>query len=331
MHKLLRSRGIDMENIVSFNNFSLGIKSSGGKVYNLIDNISFSIKEGVALGIVGESGCGKSMTSLSLIRLLPPSMVFQGGEILFKGENLLEKTENQMQDLRGREISMIFQEPMTSLNPVKTIGFQISEVLAVHNPKMTKEEINKRVIEVLELVGIPNPTARLKQYPHQFSGGMRQRVMIAIAIISHPTVLIADEPTTALDVTIQAQILALMKKIKTSGSLMLTTHNLGVVADTCDEVIVMYAGRIVEKGTVKDIFDNYKHPYTRGLMLSIPTLESTGDTLHTIPGSVPTIYNYVKGCRFAPRCEHCTKQCIEEVPPFKQISEKHSVQCFMDF
>ncbi len=320
-----------MPAIVEYKNFSLGIRNDDGMVYNLIDNISFTLNEGSAIGVVGESGCGKSMTSLSLIRLLPPSMVVQGGEILYKGENLLAKTEKEMQDLRGREITMIFQEPMTSLNPVKTIEFQISEVLAVHNPKMSKAEIRQRVIEVLDLVGIPNPAARLKQYPHQFSGGMRQRVMIAIAIVSHPTILIADEPTTALDVTIQAQILELMKKIKKSGSLMLTTHNLGVVADTCDDVIVMYAGRIVEQGSVHNIFNNCKHPYTKGLMSSIPTLDYEGDELHTIPGAVPTIFNFEKGCRFAPRCESCMSQCSKEVPPLRNVADNHVVQCWLEF
>ena len=228
----------------------MGFKDDDGKVYNLIDHLNMQLDEGKALGIVGESGCGKSMTSLSLMRLLPA--------------DLLKKSEPEMEKIRGKQIAMIFQEPMTALNPVMTIGKQIGECLKLHHPEMKEDEIRKQVCEALNDVGIANPETRIDQYPHEFSGGMRQRVMIAMAIINHPAILIADEPTTALDVTIQAQILDIMRRLKgSSGSLMLITHNLGIVADICEEVVVMYAGRAIERGTLKAIFDN--HPGTDGL------------------------------------------------------------------
>lgn len=224
---------------------------------------------------------------------------------------------------------MIFQEPMTALNPVLTIGFQIGEVLKNHFPNMTKEEIEEAVIKQLELVGIPNPKIRVKQYPHQFSGGMRQRAMIAMALIANPKLLIADEPTTALDVTIQAQILDLMKKLKKEGSLIVVTHNLGVVAQLCEKLVVMYAGRIVEKGNLKEILRNPMHPYTRGLIAAIPTLRSQKGQLYSIPGSVPTIGNFEKGCRFYSRCEYAIKRCKEEVPSEVKVNENHYVQCWL--
>jgi oligopeptide/dipeptide ABC transporter ATP-binding protein len=224
---------------------------------------------------------------------------------------------------------MIFQEPMTALNPVHTIGFQIGEALKTHFPNTSKEDIQKAVIEQLELVGIPNPEARAKQYPHQFSGGMRQRAMIAMALICHPKLLIADEATTALDVTIQAQVLDLMRRLKEGGSLMVVTHNLGVVAELCDEVVVMYAGRVVERGSLEAILDHPKHPYTKGLMAAIPTLTSNDSGLYTIPGTVPTIDNFEKGCRFSPRCNQCLPKCKEQVPPTVQIDDNHYVQCWL--
>jgi len=307
----------------------MGFKNEDGEVLNLLDNISFDVKEKTAVGIVGESGCGKSMTSLSIMGLLPPSVVIQGGQILYKGVDLLQKTETEMQDFRGKEIAMIFQEPMTALNPVHTIGFQIGEALRTHYPDISKNEVQNAVIEQLRAVDIPNPEARARQYPHQFSGGMRQRAMIAMALICQPKLLIADEATTALDVTIQAQVLDLMERLKDAGSLMVVTHNLGVVAELCDEVVVMYAGRIVEKGSLKSILENPKHPYTQGLMAAIPSLNTGNKKLYTIPGSVPTIDNFEKGCRFAPRCEHCLSQCKNEVPPNKQVDENHYVQCWL--
>ena len=270
-----------MSTQVQFKDYSMGFKDDDGKVYNLIDHLNMQLDEGKALGIVGESGCGKSMTSLSLMRLLPAAASVQGGEILLNGEDLLKKSEPEMEKIRGKQIAMIFQEPMTALNPVMTIGKQIGECLKLHHPEMKEDEIRKQVCEALNDVGIANPETRIDQYPHEFSGGMRQRVMIAMAIINHPAILIADEPTTALDVTIQAQILDIMRRLKgSSGSLMLITHNLGIVAEICEEVVVMYAGRAIERGTLKAIFDNPLHPYTQGLMASVPTIKRmAGDDL----------------------------------------------------
>ena len=294
-----------MSTQVQFKDYSMGFKDDDGKVYNLIDHLNMQLDEGKALGIVGESGCGKSMTSLSLMRLLPAAASVQGGEILLNGEDLLKKSEPEMEKIRGKQIAMIFQEPMTALNPVMTIGKQIGECLKLHHPEMKEEEIRKQVCEALNDVGIANPETRIDQYPHEFSGGMRQRVMIAMAIINHPAILIADEPTTALDVTIQAQILDIMRRLKgSSGSLMLITHNLGIVAEICEEVVVMYAGRAIERGTLKAIFDNPLHPYTQGLMASVPTMRSEKKPLYTIPGTVPTVYDFKEGCRFADRCQH---------------------------
>lgn len=318
-----------MAKLLEFKDFSLGFKNSKGQVYNLLDSINFDVEENQAVGIVGESGCGKSMTSLSVMGLLPPSAVIQGGQILYKGEDLLKKDKKDLQQIRGREIAMIFQEPMTALNPVLTIGFQLGEVLKNHFPNKSKEEIEEAVIKQLELVGIPNPRVRAKQYPHQFSGGMRQRAMIAMALICNPKLLIADEPTTALDVTIQAQIIDLMKKLKKNGSLIVITHNLGVVAQLCEKLVVMYAGRTVEKGSLREILKNPLHPYTRGLIAAIPTLRSKKGQLYSIPGSVPTVENFEKGCRFCSRCEYAAEKCKTEVPPEVKVDENHRVQCWL--
>ena len=321
-----------MSTHVQFKDYSMGFKDDDGKVYNLIDHLNMQLDEGKALGIVGESGCGKSMTSLSLMRLLPVAASVQGGEILLNGEDLLKKSEPEMEKIRGKQIAMIFQEPMTALNPVMTIGKQIGECLKLHHPEMKEDEIRKQVCEALNDVGIANPETRIDQYPHEFSGGMRQRVMIAMAIINHPAILIADEPTTALDVTIQAQILDIMRRLKgSSGSLMLITHNLGIVAEICEEVVVMYAGRAIERGTLKAIFDNPLHPYTQGLMASVPTMRSKKKPLYTIPGTVPTVYDFKDGCRFADRCQHSTEECRTKIPPVKRVGEDHIVQCWMNF
>lgn len=320
-----------MVKLLEFKDYSMGFKDDNGNIYNLLDKVTFHIEEGKALGVVGESGCGKSMTSLSIMRLLPLNMVLQGGQILYKGEDLLKKSESDMQKVRGKEISMVFQEPMTSLNPVLKVGFQIGEVLKKHFPDMSKDQIRKKVIEQLDMVGIPSPERRINQYPHEFSGGMRQRVMIAMAVICQPSLLIADEPTTALDVTIQAQVLELMVKLKDKGSLMLITHNLGVVSEICDEVVVMYAGRVVEKGSTEEIFDNPCHPYTKGLMEAIPSLTNKKDELYSIPGMVPIAKNFASGCRFADRCSQCMSYCKDNVPPMKEISSNHYVQCWLDF
>lgn len=321
-----------MATLVEFGNYSMGFRDSDGSVANLIDRLNMCIDVGTALGVVGESGCGKSMTSLSLMRLLPEAAVVQGGEILLDGKDLLKMSQEEMRKIRGNRLAMIFQEPMTALNPVLTVGYQIGESLRLHHPELKSSEIRAKVLQSLEEVGIANPETRYDQYPHEFSGGMRQRVMIAMAIINHPALLIADEPTTALDVTIQAQILDIMRRLKgTSGSLMLITHNLGIVAEVCDEVVVMYAGRAIERGTVKAIFDNPLHPYTQGLMASIPTMHSEKKPLHTIPGTVPTVYDFAKGCRFSDRCSQCEQRCREEVPPTKKVGRDHLIQCWLRF
>ncbi|MHB1654534.1 MAG: ABC transporter ATP-binding protein [Desulfitobacteriaceae bacterium] len=320
-----------MSKLLEFRNFSMGFKDDDGTVHNLLNNVTFDIEEGRAVGIVGESGCGKSMTNLSVMRLLPRSAVIQGGEIIYRGQNLLKKTDKEMEDIRGKDVAMIFQEPMTSLNPVLNIGFQIGEVLKKHRPDMNEEQIKNAVTNQLELVGIPSPEKRLKQYPHQFSGGMRQRVMIAMATVCQPDLLIADEPTTALDVTIQAQVLDIMNRLKDKGSLMLVTHNLGVVAEICNDVVVMYAGTVVEKGSMDEIFDNPCHPYTKGLMAAIPTLSSSKEELYSIPGTVPLSNKFSAGCRFADRCSQCFDLCQDKVPPTRQLSPNHYVQCWLDF
>lgn len=320
-----------MSKILEFKNFSMGFKDDDGTIYNLLDNVTFSIEEGQTLGIVGESGCGKSMTSLAVMGLLPHSAVIQGGEILYRGEDLVRKSTKEKEEFRGKDIAMIFQEPMTSLNPVLTIGFQIGEVLRRHRTDLTEEKIRQTVIKQLDLVGIPSPEKRLNQYPHQFSGGMRQRVMIAMATVCQPTLLIADEPTTALDVTIQAQVLDLISRLEGTGSLMLITHNLGVVAEVCDQVVVMYAGSVVERGGMDDIFDHPSHPYTKGLMAAIPSLSSGKEELYTIPGTVPISMNFLQGCRFADRCEFCLDGCQDKIPPLKQLAPNHFVQCWLDF
>ncbi|WP_223292775.1 ABC transporter ATP-binding protein [Breznakiella homolactica] len=318
------------DTILEFKDYCMGFRIDG-ETYNLIDRLSFTIREGSVLGVVGESGCGKSMTSLSVMRLLPPEAIVQGGGIFFDSEDLLSKTELEMESIRGRDIAMVFQEPMTSLNPVYTVGRQIGEVFKIHRKDMSDEQIHSAVLDLLSRVGISNPGERINQYPHQLSGGMRQRVMIAMAIACSPRLLIADEPTTALDVTIQAQVLELMQELQAQsrGSIMLITHNLGVVAETCDEVIVMYAGRIVEKGLVTHIFDNPSHPYTQGLIASIPTVSGDSDELYSIPGTVPTIEHFTEGCRFAPRCEHRREECSRGVPPVKTVEPDHEIACWV--
>ena len=302
-------------------------------IVKAVDGVDMEAKKGKLTALVGESGCGKSVTGLSIMGLIPsPVGKIVEGEILFEGNDLAKLNYKEMVDLRGKDISMIFQEPMTSLNPVLTIGRQVGEPLHIHSSS-SPEEINERVLSILDLVGIPEPHSRLKSYPHQLSGGMRQRVMIAMALICRPKLLIADEPTTALDVTIQAQILdlmlELMKKINTS--IILITHDLGVVAEVCDEVNVMYAGKIVEKGDVFGIFDNPSHPYTWGLLRSIPRIGKRGKAkkLYTIKGMVPNLIDPPPGCRFADRCDKARGICCEEEPPFTTIEEGHFVKCWL--
>ena len=317
-----------MSTVLEFKDYSLGFKDSKGNVFNLLDKVAFKVEKGKALGIVGESGCGKSMTSLSVMRLLPKQTVIQGGDIIFNGESLLKKSEKEMQGIRGKKISMIFQEPMTSLNPVLTIGFQLSESYLTHHPGASKAEALKIAKEFLELVEVPNAEARLNQYAHEFSGGMRQRVMIAMALICEPELLIADEPTTALDVTIQAQILDVIKNLKNICSFVIITHNLGIVAELCEEVVVMYAGNVVEQGVLTEIFDHPRHPYTNGLMAAIPTLSTEKKELYTIPGQVPNIGDFGSGCRFASRCNFALEKCASEKPIPEFIPGRlHKVSC----
>ncbi|MED1793065.1 ABC transporter ATP-binding protein [Brevibacillus nitrificans] len=300
-------------------------------VSKAVDGVDFSLNKGETLGLVGESGCGKSITSLSILRLIasPPGKIV-GGEILFKGQDLLKRSEPEMRAIRGNEISMIFQEPMTSLNPVYTVGEQIAEVLRLHQNMGRKEAWNKAV-EMLKLVGIPSPEKRATQEPHELSGGMRQRVMIAMALACRPEILIADEPTTALDVTIQAQILELMKKLQVElgMSIIMITHDLGVVAETCDRVAVMYAGKVVEYTTAKNLFENPRHPYTIGLMNSLPRLDEDVEELQAIKGNVPSPFNMPVGCRFAPRCPHATSLCETRLPELLEQADGSQVRCWM--
>jgi len=305
---------------------------SGEKLVPAVDGISFELKDGEILGIVGESGSGKSVTSLATMGLIPsPPGKIENGEIIFEGKDLKNISEKEWRKIRGNQISMIFQEPMTSLNPLFTIGNQLIEAIRLHTD-LSKREAIVRSIDLLKLVGIPRAEGILKEHPHQLSGGMRQRVMIAMAMACNPKVLIADEPTTALDVTIQAQILALMKDLnkKTNTTIILITHDLGVVAEICERVIVMYAGQIVEQGDVRTILKNPQHPYTKGLLKSVPDLRGKKDRLYSIPGTVPTPGTIQKGCRFAARCGDAFGQCQEETPDlYKKEKDGHEVRCFL--
>ena len=318
------------EKILDIKDERLSFFTPAGEV-KALNGVSFTMNQGDVLGVVGESGSGKSVTAYSIMGLTAYPGKLVGGKVWFNGHEIENMKEKDFRKIRGNEVSIIFQDPMTSLNPVYTIGNQIVEVIRLHTDK-NKADAWTRAKELLELVGINEPEKRLKQYPHELSGGMRQRVMIAMAIINHPAILIADEPTTALDVTIQAQILDIMRRLKgSSGSLMLITHNLGIVAEICEEVVVMYAGRAIERGTLKAIFDNPLHPYTQGLMASVPTMRSEKKPLYTIPGTVPTVYDFKEGCRFADRCQHCTEECRTKIPPVKRVGEDHIVQCWMNF
>lgn len=304
---------------------------SDNGVIPAVDGVSFNIKEGEILGIVGESGCGKSVTSLSIMGLVPyPPGRIVGGEILLNGEDLTIASEKRMREVRGNEVAMIFQEPMTSLNPVYTIGNQLIEAIRLHQ-KLNKKEAKERAIETMKLVGLPRAEKLFRNYPHELSGGMRQRVMIAMAMLCKPKLLIADEPTTALDVTIQAQILKLMKKLNNDfqTATMLITHDLGVVAEVCHRVVVMYAGKIVEEGDIRSIFKNPKHPYTIGLIKSVPNLQKKVDYLYSIPGNVPKPGTTKQGCAFAARCEFASEECHKESPPLFEVGEQQLVRCFL--
>lgn len=294
-----------------------------------VNDVSFDVEKGKTLGIVGESGCGKSMTSLSIMRLIEKPGQIEGGEILLEGKDIVKMSEDEMRKIRGKKIAMIFQEPMTSLNPVFTIGQQLIEALLLHE-NMTKKEAKERAIEMLKLVKIPLAERRFDEYPHQLSGGMRQRVMIAMALAQNPSLIIADEPTTALDVTIQAQIMELMKEMKekTGVSIMLITHDMGVVAEMADKIMVMYAGMVIEYATAREIFKDPKHPYTKGLLASIPRKDKDIDRLYTIEGTVPSLTSMPKGCRFCDRCTRAMEKCRNEQPPMYQFGER-SVRCFL--
>ncbi|MCX6083478.1 MAG: ABC transporter ATP-binding protein [Caldiserica bacterium] len=300
-------------------------------VVKAVDGMGFTIRRGEVVALVGESGCGKSVASLSIMRLIDKPGKIIGGELLFEGEDLLKKTEEEMRKIRGSEIAMIFQEPMTSLNPVYTIGNQISEAISLHQ-KIHATEAKKRTIEMLHLVGIPEPERRFSQYPHEMSGGMRQRVMIAMALSCNPELLISDEATTALDVTIQAQILDLMRGLqkKLGMAILIITHNLAVVAEMADTINIAYAGKIVESASAKDIFKSPRHPYTYGLLQSIPkfTEKKTNEPLPAIEGMVPSPYHMPKGCYFNPRCPCATEKCREEEPEIVELTPGHLVRCF---
>jgi peptide/nickel transport system ATP-binding protein len=297
-----------------------------------VDHVSFAVREGEILGIVGESGCGKSVTSLSIMGLVPnPPGKITNGEILLDGKDLTKLKEKEMRQIRGQQVAMIFQEPMTSLNPLFKIGNQLAEAIRIHNPKWSKKQINERAIEIMKLVGLPRAEQLIHEYPHQLSGGMRQRVMIAMALVCDPKVLIADEPTTALDVTIQAQILQLIKDLNSrlNTAVLLITHDLGVVAETCERVVVMYAGQIVEEAPVLEIFRNPKHPYTQGLIQSVPDMRYKKETLYSIPGNVPKPGSIKNGCRFAARCPHAFERCFVENPQIYDLSTDHKARCFL--
>src|SRR5579864_319505 len=320
------------ENLLEVNNLKTYFFTRGG-VVKAVDDVSFTIKPGETLGVVGESGCGKSVTALSIMRLVanPPGKIV-GGEINFNGENILEKNQEELTDLRGSKISMIFQDPMTSLNPVFNVGYQIAETVSRHRKDVSRDQAWKRAVEMLDLVHIPDAKRRAKNYPHEFSGGMRQRVMIAIALACNPQLLIADEPTTALDVTIQAQILDLMKGLshEFGTAVMMITHDLGVVAGTCQRVNVMYAGHVVETATVQQIFATPAHPYTVGLLQSIPHIDEThGTRLTPIPGQPPDLIHPPIGCPYAPRCPKVQARCHQERPELMPVERGTQVAaCF---
>lgn len=320
-------RILDIENLqVSFHTYAGEVKSVRG--------VDFYLNKGETLAIVGESGCGKTVTSKAIMRLLPepiPAEIKKDSKIIFDGKDILKMNEKELRGLRGSDISMIFQDPMTSLNPTMTVGKQISESLVIHRG-MNKAEAMKEAIKMLDLVNIPNADKRAHQYPHEFSGGMRQRAMIAIALACNPKILIADEPTTALDVTIQAQIMDLIRDLqnKLGTAVILITHDLGVVADTADRIQVMYAGQIIERGTVEEIFANPQHPYTWALLQSVPRLDTKNkDTLYALNGTPPDLIKPPVGCPFAARCEYCMQICLEEMPEVTNVVNDHQVSCWL--
>ena len=317
------------ENILEVRNLQTSFKTEAGEI-KAVDGVSFDVPKGKTIGIVGESGSGKSITSLTIMRLLAKNGYIKSGEILYKGKDITKLTDKEMRDIRGNQISMIFQEPMTSLNPVFTVGQQISETIRIHKKVSKKEAVNLS-IEMLKLVGIPSPEKRIKQYPFELSGGMRQRVMIAMALACDPEILIADEPTTALDVTIQAQILELIRDLQNrlGMSVIMITHDLGVVAETCDYVAVMYAGQVVEYADVRTLFKNPKHPYTLGLLNSLPRHDIDQEKLIPIKGMVPSPFDMPAGCRFAPRCPVATDICHGKMPELEEKDSKSQIRCWL--
>ena len=318
------------ENILSVQNLHTSFHTDKGEV-KAVNGVTFNLEKGKILGIVGESGSGKSVTAYSIMRILEKNGRITEGKILYKGQDIATFSEKQMREFRGKCCSIIFQDPMTSLNPVFTVGNQLKEAIELHTDRKGKEA-EARAIEMLTLVGVNEPEKRVKQYPYELSGGMRQRVMIAMALACEPDILIADEPTTALDVTIQAQILELMQSLqkKLGMAIIMVTHDLGVIADMCDEIIVMYGGRVCERGTAEDIFYRPHHEYTKGLLRSIPNVDRIGEKLVPIPGTPINLLNMPKGCAFCPRCEEAMKICIEEQPPEMQMHDGHFASCWMN-
>lgn len=314
--------------ILDVKNLNLGFNCENGFRQALYD-VNFSLKKGKMFALVGESGCGKTMSAMSILQLLPKTAKITGGEIIFDGKNLLNCTQNEMQKIRGAKIALIPQDPMTSLNPLYTVGDQLLEVLKVHQNLEGKEAFQK-AIEAFEMVQIPCPEIRLKSYPHEFSGGMKQRAIIAMALCCNAEILIADEPTTALDVTIQAQIMKLLKEIKkqTQTAIMLITHDLALVGENADEVSVMYAGRIVENAPADEFFQTPNHPYSMALLKAIPS--NKGEKLETIPGHPPTIQQTIDGCKFHPRCKFCMEICKQEIPPMFTVGQNHNSACFLN-
>ena len=318
------------ENILSVQNLHTSFHTDKGEV-KAVNGVTFNLEKGKILGIVGESGSGKSVTAYSIMRILEKNGRITEGKILYKGQDIAEFSEKQMREFRGKCCSIIFQDPMTSLNPVFTVGNQLREAIELHTDRKGKEA-EARAIEMLTLVGVNEPEKRVKQYPYELSGGMRQRVMIAMALACEPDILIADEPTTALDVTIQAQILELLQSLqkKLGMAIIMVTHDLGVIADMCDEIIVMYGGRVCERGTAEDIFYRPHHEYTKGLLRSIPNVDRIGEKLIPIPGTPINLLNMPKGCAFCPRCEEAMKICIEEQPPEMQMPDGHFASCWLN-
>ena len=318
------------KNLVEIKNLKTYFYTEDG-VVKAVDDVSFNIKKGEIIGVVGESGCGKSVTAMSIMRLIPsPPGKIVGGEILFEDKKILELKEDEMRAIRGNDIAVIFQEPMTSLNPIFTIGYQIEEVIMLHQ-RLNKVEAKKKAVEMLKLVGVPRADEIVECYPHELSGGMRQRAMIAMAVSCNPKLLIADEPTTALDVTIQAQILDIMKdlKKKLDTSIMLITHDLGVIAEMAEYVVVMYAGKVIEEAPVIELFQNPMHPYTEGLMKSKPSLDKDVDRLYSIPGQVPNPINMPEECYFCARCPKAIDICRKQQPSIREIRPGHKVACFL--